>query len=79
MSSLYLNRLTPQQRTSLVKELHESQHGNCFICGHEIDLALHEKTIDIDHIEPTRDVAGNPYSPQAVVFLTSIIDVIVGY
>ena len=27
----------------------------------------------------SRDVAGNPYSPQAVVFLTSIIDVIVGY
>ena len=29
--------------------------------------------------QPPRDVAGNPYSPQAVVFLTSIIDVIVGY
>ena len=62
MSSLYLNRLTPQQRTSLVKELHESQHGNCFICGHEIDLALHEKTIDIDHIEPTR--AGGKDGPE---------------
>ena len=32
----------------------------------------------VTHGDP-RDVAGNPYSPQAVVFLTSIIDVIVGY
>ena len=32
-----------------------------------------------DHCAAARDVAGNPYSPQAVVFLTSIIDVIVGY
>ena len=33
---------------------------------------------DVDVGAP-RDVAGNPYSPQAVVFLTSFIDVIVGY
>ena len=26
---------------------------------------------------PTRNLAGNPDSPQAVVFLTSIIDIIV--
>ena len=32
----------------------------------------------VTHGDP-RGVAGNPYSPQAVVFLTSIIDVIVGY
>ena len=32
-----------------------------------------------EHATRPRDVAGNPYSPQAIVFLTSIIDVMVGY
>ena len=54
MSSLYLNRLNSEQRASLVKSLHSTQKGNCFICGKAIDLQLQANAIDIDHIEPTR-------------------------
>lgn len=54
MSSLYLNRLNHEQREALVKSLHKSQNGNCFICGKKIDLKLQANAIDIDHIEPIR-------------------------
>ena len=54
MSSLFLNRLSHEQRQVIVARLHESQNGNCFICAKEIDLKLQANTIDIDHIEPTR-------------------------
>lgn len=53
MSSLYLNRLSPADREKLVVTLHESQSGNCFICGKPVDLGVHEG-IDIDHVEPTK-------------------------
>lgn len=53
MPSLYLRHLSIQDREALVNNLHESQNGNCFICGQEIDLELHAGHIDIDHIEPT--------------------------
>ena len=54
MASLYMNRLSNEQRHELVSSLHDSQNGNCFICGREINLTLQASTIDIDHIEPTR-------------------------
>ena len=54
MSSLHLNRLSSEERKSLVKTLHTSQNGNCFICGKPIDLELQANTIDVDHIEPIR-------------------------
>ena len=38
----------------MVKTLHTSQNGNCFICGKPIDLELQANTIDVDHIEPIR-------------------------
>ena len=53
MASLYLNRLSSEDRDNLINDLHKSQNGNCFICGQAIDLDLHANFVDIDHIEPT--------------------------
>ena len=52
MPSLYLNRLSNHERDGLVATLLSTQSGNCFICGREVDIALHANSIDIDHIEP---------------------------
>lgn len=55
MSSLYLHRLTSEQRDDLVSTLWKAQSGNCFICEKPIDLEVHAKSIDIDHVEPTNN------------------------
>ena len=52
MSSKYLSSLSDTDRTQLEKKLHQIQKGKCFICDDEIDLELHQDTLDIDHIEP---------------------------
>lgn len=62
MSTLYVGRLSSTEREELIRRLHESQRGNCFICGKHINLDLHFDSVDIDHIEPTS--SGGKDSPE---------------
>src|SRR3954451_12325643 len=52
MASLFLSRLTADERKGLVARLHEAQGGDCFICEKPIDLVVHGGSVDIDHVEP---------------------------
>ncbi len=52
MPSLYLNRLSNEERKKLTLQLLETQSGKCFICGKEIDVDVPGLHIDIDHVEP---------------------------
>jgi len=54
MSSLYINRLSTEERESLIRKLFKSQNSVCFICEEKIDLKIHAGALDIDHIIPTK-------------------------
>jgi hypothetical protein len=53
MGSLFLSRLTKEDRKKLEQQLWAQQGGKCFISEEPIDLALQD--VDVDHIIPTRD------------------------
>lgn len=53
MASMYLGRLSLDDRTKLIEILHQQQHGHCFICEQPLDLILH-KDLDIDHVVPLK-------------------------
>lgn len=54
MASLFLNKLTPNDRHALIQKLQLSQNERCFICEQPIDLMLHADSLDIDHVEPLK-------------------------
>ena len=62
MPQRYVRRLSNDDENALRKQLHESQSGNCFICGKPLDWVLHADTMEIDHITPTS--AGGKDSPD---------------
>src|SRR3954452_20432129 len=53
MGSLYVGRLSKDERKKLERQLWEQQSAKCFISELPIDLELDE--VDIDHVIPTRD------------------------
>ena len=50
--SIYLSKLSSEQREDLKRRLLERQNGVCFICEESIDLALQRDALEIDHIVP---------------------------
>ena len=54
MASGYLSKLSEGAREDLIKDLWNIQSGKCFITEETIDLDIHHKKIDIDHVIPSK-------------------------
>ena len=52
MRSLYMQRLSNQEREGLRERLRKSQGGKCFICDESVD-SFQDAELDVDHIVPT--------------------------
>jgi len=52
MGSLYLNKLTHDEKEELKNKLLEIQNSKCFICEEPIDLKIH--SVQIDHVIPIK-------------------------
>src|SRR5882672_4795335 len=50
--SIYLSKLSGDQKEDLNRRLLERQNGVCFICEEPIDLTLQRDALEIDHIIP---------------------------
>lgn len=68
MASIYLNKLSKEERRNLIEELHNIQSGKCFITQEEIDLDLHYNLLDVDHVIPTKLGGKDEKSNFAVTF-----------
>ncbi|WP_449436536.1 HNH endonuclease domain-containing protein [Pedobacter steynii] len=68
MSSIYLNKLSIEDRKSLLGELHTIQNGKCFITGEPIDLIIHKNALDVDHVIPTKMGGKDEKSNFALTF-----------
>lgn len=66
--SLYLSKLSSQQREELIKRLWGIQGHKCFICGKEIDLEIHKNDLDIDHVIPLQAGGKDDESNLALTF-----------
>ena len=54
MASLFLGRLSSEERQKLVQDLYSTQKYNCFICEQPIDLVAQKDALDIDHVVPLK-------------------------
>ena len=54
MASIYLNKLSKEERRNLIEELYNIQSGKCFITQDDIDLDRHYDLLDVDHVIPTK-------------------------
>lgn len=50
--SIYLSKLTAEQRLDLINRLHDRQSGVCFLCDTPIDMEVHKGALEIDHVIP---------------------------